>query len=352
MSVRKSSVLWLALGVLLVIGAVVIRFVLLPSMSKLPADLSQSQKYVGTMQALNAEAFASNDLANLLTPEMPITADRSLTVDAVDGDTAVVTSSAVITLPDDSKQNDVHTYAVSRVDYSPVGISDDQVDALVPADKRDTFEKHEGIAFSWPMDPPREGTELYDSVTRTAQTATFDGEGDLEGRSVYKYTVDAQAPITSPTVLAQFKDFPKQLPKQVIEGLLQAEIVPAEYRSAVEQALPTLPALVPIGFESTNDVKAAVDQEFGAPLRVEQTQGMYVTVSSGDRNLPVLPLSVVNLRTDDSEVTASADTLSTNSTLLSVLGVWLPIALVIIGIGLVVVAIVRWRKPVDATTAP
>jgi hypothetical protein len=343
MSVRKSSVVWSLLGILLIIGAVIVRFVVLPSLTKLPEDLSQSQKYEGTMQAVDPKAFAAGDLAHLLTPEMPITADRSLTVDAVDGDTAIVTSKAVISLPDSSTQNDVHTYAVDRGDYSPVQLDEDQRAALVPADKQATFETHSGLAFSWPMDPPQDGTALYDSVTRTAQAATFVDDTELQGREVRNYRIDAAGPITSPTVLAQFKDFPPQLPKPMIGGLLQAGIVPEQSRSALTAALPTMPDSIPIAFGSTNKIDAAVDAEFGAPLRVSQVQGMYVTVSVDGRDLPVIPLSIAQLHTADSEVTAAADTMAKNSTMLSILGLWLPLAMAVIGIGLLVLGIVRRR---------
>ncbi|MBA4857474.1 porin PorA family protein [Nocardia farcinica] len=344
MSVRKSSVVWSLLGILLIVGAVVIRFAVLPSLTKLPEDLAQTQKYEGTMQAVNPQAFAAGDLANLLTPEMPITADRSLTVDAVDGDVAIVTSKAVLSLPDASTQNDVHTYAVNRDDYSPARIDEAQRNSLVPADKQASFEEHAGLAFSWPMDPPKDGTALYDSVTRSAQPATFVDESELEGRTVYNFRIDAAGEITSPTVLAQFKDFPTQLPKQVVDGLLQAGIVPEKSRAAVAAALPSLPDLVPVGFGSTNQIDAAVDAEFGAPLLVRQTQGMYVTVDAGGQDLPVLPLSIVKLHTADSEVSAAADTMSKNSTLLSILGLWLPVAMVVIGIGLLVLGIARRRR--------
>lgn len=343
MSVRKSSVVWSLLGILLIVGAVIIRFVVLPSLTKLPDDLNQAQKYEGTMQAVNPQAFAAGDLADLLTPEMPITADRSLTVDAVDGDIAIVTSKAVITLPDSSTQNDVHTYAVSRVDYSPAQLGDEQRSALVPSDKQATFEPHSGLAFSWPMDPPKDGTALYDSVTRTAQPATFVDEADLQGRTVYNYRIDATGPIAAPAVLAQFADFPKQLPKTVLSGLLQAGVVPEQSRAALTAALPALPDPAPIGFGSTNEIRAAVDAEFGAPLQVSQSQGMYVTVSVDDRDVPVLPLSVVKLRTADSEVSAAVDTMSKNSTMLSILGLWLPLAMAVIGLGLLVLGIARRR---------
>ncbi|WP_280423580.1 porin PorA family protein [Nocardia carnea] len=343
MSVRKSSVVWSLLGVLLIVGAVVVRFVVLPAATKLPGDLNQAQKFEGTMQAVDPQAFATGDLAHLLTPEMPITADRSLTVDAVDGDTAIVTSKAVLTLPDGSTQNDVHTYAVDRVDYSPVELDEERRTTFVPADKQATFEAHSGLAFSWPMDPPQDGTALYDSITRTAQPATFVEESELAGRTIRNYRIDAAGPITSPTTLAQFKEFPAQLPKAMLGGLLEAGLVPEQSRSALTAALPAMPGTVPISFGSTNEVDAAVDAEFGAPLRVSQNQGMYVTVTVNGRELPVLPLSLVRLHTADSEVTTAAETMAKNSTMLSVLGTWLPLAMAVIGIGLLILGIVRRR---------
>lgn len=345
MSVRKSSVLWLVLGVVLIAAAVLIKFVALPSLMKLPADLDQSQKYEGTMQAIDPHAFAANDLAHLLTPEMSITADRSVKVDAVDGDTAIVTSKALLSLPDGSKQPDIHTYAVSRVDYSAVAIGQDQEQSLVPKDEQATFEKHTGLAFSWPMDPPRDGTALYDPVTRTAQPATFDNESSIEGRAVYNYTIDASGPITSPGVLAQFKDFPKQLPKAAVAGLLQAGVVPQQSRAALTAALSTMPDTVDIGFGSTNMINAAVDKQFGAPLKVDQTQGMYMTIPIDGKNVATMPLSIVKIHTADSAVADTAHTLSKNATMLSILGLWLPIVMVILGIALVALAIRRWRKP-------
>ncbi|WP_280218564.1 porin PorA family protein [Nocardia neocaledoniensis] len=351
MTVRKSSVVWLALGVVLIAAAAIIRFVALPALTKLPADLDQSQKYEGTLQTIDPKAFAANDLAHLLSPEVPITADRSLTVDTVSGDTAIVTSKALLSLPDGTTQPDVHTYAVSRIDYSPVAISETQEKSLVPADNRSFFEAHKGLAFSWPMDPPKDGTALYDPVTRTAQPATFQNEGTLEGRHVYNYKIDAAGPLASPAVLSQFKDFPKQLPKAAIAGLLQAEIVPEQFRATLTAALPTMPDLVTIGFGSTNVIDAAVDSQFGAPLKVHQTQGIYVTVPADGREVPTIPLSIAKLHTADSAVTDTAHTLSKNATMLSLLGVWLPIVLLAVGIVLAAVAVLRWRTPVSATSA-
>ena len=345
--VRKSSVALLVVGVLLIAVAAAIRFLILPSLTKLPDDLSQAQRYEGTLQALDPQAFQSGDLANLLTPEMPITADRSLTVDAVDGDTAIVTSAAVLSLPDGSKQNDVHTYAVSRSDYSPVDLTDEQRATLIPEEKKASFEPHEGLAFSWPMNPPTDGTALYDSVTQTAQPAEFVETSSLEGRDVANYRIDASGPILSPTVLQQFAQFPAQLPTPLLAGLLQAGLVPDDSRAALEAALPTLPPTIDIGFGSSNAIDAAVDQRFGAPVSVDQLQQMYVTVPVAGQDLPVLPLSTVALHTAPDEIVASADTLTSNQRLLDLLGLWLPLVLTVVGIALIVFGSLRLRRPND-----
>ncbi|MFF2109378.1 porin PorA family protein [Rhodococcus koreensis] len=349
MSIRRSSIVLLVVGLALIVAAGVIRFVALPSLTKLPADLSQGQKYEGTMSALNPQAFAANDLANLITPEMPITADRSLTVDATDGDTAIVTSNTAITLPDGSTQKDVHSYAVSRVDYAPVPLTDEQKQTLIPAADKATFEDHEGIAFSFPMGPAEDGNVLYDAVTRSGQAATYVDSGTLEGREVNNYEVNASGPIESPTVLAQFKDFPSQLPKAVVAGLLQAGIVPDASRATLQADLATLPDVLDLGFGSTNVAKLAVDKQFGAPLNVDQTQSMYVTVPVNGEDVPVLPLSTVKLHTAPSEVAGLAGKLSKNGVLLAIAGVWVPLGLVVVGLLFAAIAAARWRKPASVT---
>ncbi|MGW5518820.1 porin PorA family protein [Nocardia africana] len=335
----------MTLGVVFIAAAAILKFAVLPTMMKLPSDLNQAQKYEGTIQALDPQAFASNDLAHLLTPETPITADRSVKVDAVDGDTAIVTSKALLNLPDGSKQPDVHTYAVSRIDFAPVTISPDEEKSLIPADEQTTFEPHQGVAFSWPMNPPKDGTTLYDPITRTAQAATFKSEGKLEGREVYNYRVDAGGPITSPAVLSQFKSFPSRLPKSAIAGLLQAEVVPPASRTALAAALPTMPDLVDIHFTSTNLVNAAVDRQFGAPLKIDQTQRMYASVPVAGKDLPTLPLSTLKLHTADSEIPSAANTLKKNSIILAIGGLWVPLILLLAGLALTALGILRRRKP-------
>lgn len=343
-TIRKSSVIWLSLGVILIAAAATIRIVI-PVMTKLPADFDKSQRFEGTITALNPQAFATNDLAHLISPESPITAERSLTVDATDGDTAIVTSKVAIAMPDGTTAKDQHSYAISRVDLSPLSLSSEQRDSLVPGNLRESFEPHEGIVFGWPMNPPKDGTALYDSVTQSAQPAQFTGEGNVEGREMYQYRIDAIGPIKSPGVLAQLKDFPRQLPKAVVAGLLQAGIVPKDSASTMQANLAAMPDLLDVSYVSSNLIDISVDKQFGAPLRVEQVQRMAAAVSVNGQPVPVLPFSTVKLHTADAEIISLANDLSKNGKILSVLSLWLPTGLAVIGVGLIVLAAIRWRRP-------
>ncbi|WP_245714137.1 porin PorA family protein [Nocardia vaccinii] len=343
-TIRKSSVVWLTLGVILIAAVAAIRIVV-PVMTKLPTHFDESQRFEGTITALNPHAFATNDLPHLISPEAPITAQRSLAVDATDGDTAIVTSKVAIAMPGGTTANDEHSYAVSRVDFSPVSLSSDRRDHLVPDNVRASFEPHQGIAFSWPMNPPKDGTALYDSVTQSAQPAQFTAEGNLEGREVYNYRIDATGPVKSPAVLAQFKDFPSRLPKAVVAGLLQAGIVPAGSVATLQANLAAMPDLLDISYVSSNLIDISVDKEFGAPLRVEQIQRMAAAIPVNGQSVPVLPLSTVKLHTAAAEIPSLAHKLSKNGQILSILSFWLPIGFAVVGIGLIVLAAIRWRRP-------
>jgi hypothetical protein len=49
--IRTSSNAWLAIGVLLIGSTVIIRWMVVPALTKLPADLNQGQRYEGSMSA-------------------------------------------------------------------------------------------------------------------------------------------------------------------------------------------------------------------------------------------------------------------------------------------------------------
>lgn len=335
MSLRRSSLALIVVGMLLVATASLIHFVLVPSMTKLPADLDKTSMYSGTVARFDPARFGLGDGS-------PVTSERRLTVDRVDGDVAVVTSSALVRRPE-GETTSSHTYAIDRGDYSQA-----------PAPEGVEVEDQKGgMTFSLPLNPSPDGASLYDTVTREAIPLEHTGDSVVEGRDAFVLTGTISAPVADPEVLA-----PAQagiaamarvgdgtvLPKQMVQ--LMAGILPAERKGPLAEVLDSLPDLVPVVLTSDNTIEMFVDKRFGAPLRTVQDQTTVLNVAAGDTLLPVIDLSRSRIGTDDASAADAASELSSSQWMLDAVSRWVPLGLVVLGALLILAGIVR-RKPID-----
>ena len=126
MSVRRSSIVLAGIGVVLIVLAVLVRFVVVPVATKLPASTNLGVTYSGTATLLNSAALQSGDTKNVIATNVPTTVDRQLKVTSIRGEVAIVSDDLIIhagsqTLPSD------HTYALNRSTLEgitpPAGVS-------------------------------------------------------------------------------------------------------------------------------------------------------------------------------------------------------------------------------------
>ena len=81
--------LCLLLGLLLVAGGLVVKFAILPALAVWPDDVDSTRTYDGTLVTmLNPQALATGDMANLFWENVPVSVDRHVTTEQVDGNTA------------------------------------------------------------------------------------------------------------------------------------------------------------------------------------------------------------------------------------------------------------------------
>ena len=66
MSVRRSSIVLAAVGVVLIVLGVLVRFVVVPVATKLPGSTNLSVTYSGTATLLNSSALQSGDTKNVI----------------------------------------------------------------------------------------------------------------------------------------------------------------------------------------------------------------------------------------------------------------------------------------------
>jgi uncharacterized membrane protein len=335
--VRRSSIVLAAVGVVLIVLGVLVRFVVVPVATKLPGSTNLSVTYSGTSTLLNSSALQSGDTKNVIATNVPITVDRQLKVTSIRGDTAIVSDDLIIhagnqTLPSD------HTYALNRTTLEgvtpPAGVS---VEPSVGA-----------LSSMFPIGPAASSSyRYYDSTTRNIVPISYTGHATRDGRSVNLYMIFSTGAVKDPGLL---KMLPPALPKKLIAGL--APLLPTAERAQFTPAvLAALPNLIPLSYTGTISIVASVDRQTGIPITETISEQVIVNVTAGSQTLSLIPVLALDFRLTPASTTYLANKAKTTGELLTLMKVIVPIVLVVIGVVLLVIAILRRRKPAATPAA-
>jgi uncharacterized membrane protein len=337
LSVRRSSIVLAVIGVVLIVLGVLVRFVVVPVATKLPGSTSLGVTYSGTATLLNSSALQSGDTKNVIAANVPTTVERRLKVTGIYGDTAVVSDDLTIhagsqTLPSD------HTYALNRTTLEgvtpPPGVS---VEPSIGA-----------LSSMYPIRPAANGSyRYYDSTTRGIVPISYTGHATRDGRTVNVYTIASTGAVKDPSLL---KMLPPSLPKKLIAGL--APLLPAAERAKFTPAvLAALPNPIPLGYTGTTNIVASVDSQTGIPITETVSEQVVVNVAAGAQTLSLIPVLALDFHLTPASTTYLANKAKTTGELLTLIKVIVPIALVVIGVVLLVIAILRRHKPAAVPAA-
>ncbi|AHH19792.1 hypothetical protein NONO_c50080 [Nocardia nova SH22a] len=328
MSIRRSSIVCIALGVVLIVAAIIVRFVVVPSVSKLPTSLDITNVFTGTGTLLNAEAAKAGDMRNAVATDLPVEIIRHDYVTDSHGDTAILHDDLTVNAPHVSLPSN-HTYAVDR---KTMAESTDSGAAQV--------EPHKGLIVGLPIDPDPNGEyNLYDFATQSAYPMHKQDSATRAGRDVLDYAVSAQGPLKDKAVLDVL---PPVLPKAQVAQM--AAFLPPASGTAVTDALAPLPDLVPISYTADSDIRLAIDSELGTPLDGSLKIQVIANIGSPGQTVPLMPMMALDTKLDKKSADTAADTVSSTATKLSLVKIWIPLALLILGLVALAWGIIR-RKP-------
>ena len=334
MPVRRSSIVLAVTGIVLIVLAVLVRFVVVPVATKLPGSTSLGVTYSGTATLLNSSALQSGDTKHVIAANVPTTVDRRLKVTSVHGDTAIVSDDLAIhagsqTLPSN------HTYALDRTTLQgvtpPKGIS---------------AEPSEGaLSSTFPIGPKADSSyRYYDPTTRGIVPISYTGHATRGGRSVNVYKITSTGAVKDPGLL---KLLPPSLPKKLLAGL--APLLPAAVAAKVTPAtVAALPDPVPLSYTGTTSIVAYVDSQTGVPIDETVSEQVVVNVAAGAQTLSLIPVLAIDFHVTPASLTYLASKAKTAGELLTLMTVIVPIALVVIGVILLGIAILRRHKPAAA----
>ena len=331
LSVRRSSIVLAGVGIVLIVLGVLVRFVVVPVATKLPGNSNLGVTYSGQATLLNSSALQSGDTKNVIVANVPTTVDRRVKVTSIHGDTAIVSDDLTIHAGSQTLTSD-HTYALDRTTLEgvtpPPGIS---VEPSVGA-----------LSSAFPIGPqPNDSYRFYDSTTRDIVPISYAGHATRDGRSVNVYRIASAGAVRDPGLL---KLLPPSLPKNLIASL--APVLPTAVRAKITPAiLAALPSPVPLSYTGTTNIVAYVDSQTGIAIDETVSEQVVVNVTAGSQTLSLIPVLALDFHVTPASVKYLANKANSTGELLTLMNLIAPVALVVIGVVLLVIAILRRHKP-------
>jgi hypothetical protein len=334
--ITRTSVVVAVIGVLLIVAAAVVRFAVVPSVTKLPDDLNTTQKYEGTYNGLNPAALAGGS-SQLLLRNAPMTASRTYTVDSTSGDTAVVKETIQRALAGQSQPKADTLYAVDRSTFesapAPSGTSG--------------VSKSKGWIFTLPLHPSTDAKyTLWDAATQAAYPLTYTKTSTLDGRTVLQYQSVAKGTLADPASLG----LPTSITRPQVVALqpVLASVLPPALLAQLPALLGTLPATIPVTYTSTTTSTVYADSVMGLPVKSGSTQVITAGISLGSKIQ--VPFTTIKLTATDASVASMADDASSKASSLNLVETIVPIVLLVLGVIALVIALVIARRAASGTT--
>ncbi len=335
----------LILGIVLAIGGLVIKYVVLPSQAKFPADVDTTRVYDGEFSVLmNAAALQSGDLANLFYRDLPVTITRTVKTLEVGGDDgAIVSDHAIVESAAGPVAESLSIYAIDRTTME--AIDDFSGDARVLP--------REGLVIGWPI-----GSEPHDYIgwngdTMTTTNIEYVGEEEKAGLKTYKYhAVSDPQVIVDPELLAQF---PAGLPKDLLMQLAPMLGIPDDQMAQLGPVLEAMPDPVPLTYTFAFDKTYWVEPTTGILIDIDVMESRAAALTVPGMPDPVPLAEVQHLEYQTAPVSVEDAVADANDAMsqLKLYGTTLPLILVVLGAAGIIVGIVLIaRKPEEEKDKP
>jgi len=331
----RTAKILIPLGVLLLVAGAVVRFYVVPSVSKLPGDLDVTNHYAGSGTLLNAAALQAGDTAHAVASNVPVTIDRHTYVSNVHGDTAITHDDFTVHAPGGVSLPSNHTYAVDRK----------TMDAAREPEGAEA-EGHNGLTIGLPIAPDA-GTsyQLYDFATATTVPMKYTGDATVAGRIVLNYTAQAAGRLQDKAILSAL---PPALPKAQLAGM--EPLLPADLQAELAAAAATLPDPVPLKYTVSSKIGVAADKTLGTPVDGSLAMQVVATVDIAGKPVSIMPVMALDTTLTQASISQAADTAASTSRLLTIASVVVPVVLVILGLVSLIVGVVR-RRPTSTKTS-
>lgn len=332
---RWMSVAAIGVGVVLVAGAGVGRWVVAPKLAVLPGDSDTTRTYTGTAATLfNAQALTTDAGGPVLLHDVPVTLTHRDRVLDTNGGNALVADSGTVVANGSSIGGFHYRYAVDRTDMGPgSGFSD--------------VEKQSGITFNFPIHTAQHDYPGWVSDTRSTVPLTYQGTATHGGLSTDVFrTVSKPTLITDPQTLSSL---PAALPKATIVQLAASLGLPGDKVAALGQLLPALPDPVPFSYTFRTTATYWVEPTTGEIVDLRERDVRTLALKVNNQLVPITPVFDVTYTSSPAELATAVKQARHDASQINLVYRTLPLAALLAGIVLIlggaVASFVSRRRP-------
>lgn len=321
---RRLSIIGLAVGLLLVIAAGLMRWLVAPALAVLPADTDTTRVYSGTASTLlNPAGLAPGK--QLVLHGVPIQVVHRTKVMGTYHGAANVIDAKKVTAAGATVAQLAYNYSVNR---STLGASSPLLPGTVP---------YSGLTFNWPIRTnPHNYTGWVQDTHRTA-VLHYSGTAQRAGVKTYVYRINTpMEPLTDYQVLA---GLPSVVPKSAFPFLISGLHLPPAQVTAIKRVLPSLPEMVPLSYGFRVNATYWVAPNSGIVVDLVQHEVRMVGIRNGSTFVPIAQATNWTFTSTPATLAAAASDAKSKSGQIQKAYDTLPVGLLAIGGGLVLISI-------------
>ena len=339
---KLLSIAAVVIGVVLIVGAAVIRWAVAPAEAVLPSDTNSTRNYTGTATTLFNQAALTKPGLPILLKNVPIAVTHTTKVLGTKGSNALVSDAGSVLVANQAVAGFSYRYAVNRTSMQLGSGYSDVV-------------KQTGISFNWPIRTQKKDYIGWVSDTRGTTPLKYAGTARRGGLSTYKFTTDLPAaPITDPATL---KQLPASLPKASVTALSAGLGLSAGQLALLKQALPSLPDPVPFSYTYAVTATYWIEPNTGEVVDLQERETRTLGLALGAAVVPVTPVIDINYTSSPDELAATVKDIRHDANLVTLVYRTLPLSLGIAGVvflvlGLLGLTVLRSRRDPGPGAAP
>ncbi|HZC71310.1 MAG TPA: porin PorA family protein [Jatrophihabitans sp.] len=314
---KWTSVIAIAVGVLLLLAAGGVRWIAAPRLAVLPGDTDTTRTYTGTAATLlNATALNSAGAGPVLLKDVPIRLSHRSKVLDTNGDSALVSDTGTVTANGSPIAGFDYRYAVDRTNMGPGSGFENVV-------------HQSGITFNFPIRTAKHDYPGWVSDTQSTVPLTYEGTAERGGLSSYVFRTHSKpAPITDPATL---KSLPASVPKATAARVAAGLDLPPAIQGALANALPSLPDPVPLNYTYQVTATYWVEPTTGEIVDLQEREVRSLALKVGNALVPITPVLDISYTSSPTELAAAVSDARHDANQVNLVYRTLPLILLIVG---------------------